>query len=129
MKSSRIKITKKQSHILEILITNTEKTFGDSTGLSQSGIESRGVHHSTFSKNCDKLLGKHLIRLINVRPRGEEEEWHYYDVTVLGFLICYQKLINDDRSEEIQFSSFERFFPLIFKHWKELEKIFQNDRE
>lgn len=122
-----IKITKRQSEILEILVLNKKKPFGGIPGLTQTGIEAQGVASTTFSENIPKLLNRHLIRLVSKQTRGKEK-WRYYDATVLGCLVWSQKQLESEDIVHIPVH-FKRFFPFIEKHWKALEKIFEKDRE
>jgi len=123
-----MKITKRQSEILEILIANTKKAFGGYPGLSRTEIEKLGVSHSTFHINIDFLISHYLIDNVSIEFHGEEE-WKYYDATVLGFIIWYQSKFKKKVLPYISSQLLERFFPLIHKHWDELDKIFEDDRE
>ena len=106
---------------------NKKRPLGGIPGLTQTGIKARGVASSTFSENVSKLVKIHLIRLVSKEGRGVEK-WHYYDATVLGCLVWYQKKleVEDIIPRPI---NFQRFFPHIEKHWKTLENIFEKDRE
>ena len=123
-----MKITKRQSEILEILIANTKRALGGYHGLSRTEIEKLGVSHSTFHTNIDFLISHYLIDQVSTETHGEEE-WKYYDATVLGFIIWYQNKFKKNKLPYISSQPLERFFPFIHKHWEELDKIFEDDRE
>ena len=124
-----IEITKKQAEILSVLIKNKKRTLGKYIGISANGLEDYGINRGTFRKNKDFLLSNYLVNLILKETHGDQI-WEFFDATVLGFLILYQNMLEKTVLwQRISYSSFERFFPIIYRNWNELKEIYKKDRE
>ena len=124
-----IELTHIQTDILYNLVKNRELTLGKYHGLTVAGLGRSGVNRRSVQKNIPFLVSNYLIEHIETENRGKQKR-PYFDCTLLGFLVLYQKIILCDlRRYFLEYDDFERYLPAISKNWEKLAIIYENDRE
>lgn len=123
--------TDAQGKIIEEFIDyDAEKKGNVGYGLSSGGMEKRGINRRTFVNNVDDLVSNNFLylthsKIYSTRKKNKEikSPWNYYVVSHLGVL-AYIKWATRNNKD---FSITKKFFPLITKHMKELQKLYGYD--
>jgi len=114
-----ISISDAQLSIIRALI-DRGKSKQKFPGMTSGMLGNNRINRRTFDINREYLLDNYLIKTTYEEKHGFQI-WKYYDATLLGVLVYLSKI----PALKINESIMERFFPLIAKHWNEIDTLYE----